>query len=132
MGAESYALIDLRIRVPALTVPRALSMASNITLEQESSVNDPGLNSGYDSGGNEFAEKCWTSGTILTAPNGARQHDAWCARLPPAELGERVAQYHIGLFASPNPDSSLSVSPSSESVSGRNLITVHGNGCAVE
>jgi hypothetical protein len=46
-------------------------MVSIVAHELEEATTDPDLNAGYDSRGEENADKCaWTFGTTSTAPNG--------------------------------------------------------------
>jgi hypothetical protein len=95
------------------------AMASIIAHELEEAVTDPDLNAWYDSAGNENADKCaWTFGALFTAPNGA------AANMKLGTLDYLIQQNWVNAtggycalsFASPNPDFTLSVSPSSHSV----------------
>jgi hypothetical protein len=81
------------------------------------SVTDPGLNARYDSGGNENAHKCFRNfARLFAAPNGAGNVTLGVLDCLQRNWVNASDGYRIGLFASPNPDSSLSVSPSSQSV----------------
>lgn len=95
------------------------AMASIIAHELEEAVTDPDLNAWYDSAGNENADKCaWTFGSLYTAPNGA------AANMKLGTLDYLIQQNWVNAlggycalsFARPNPDFTLTVSPSSQSV----------------
>jgi hypothetical protein len=95
------------------------AMASIIAHELEEAVTDPDLNAWYDSAGNENADKCaWTFGSLFTAPNGA------AANMTLGTLDYLIQQNWVNAaggycalsFASANPDYTLTVSPTSQSV----------------
>jgi hypothetical protein len=98
--------------------PGADAMVSVIAHELEESVTDPQLNAWYDSTGAENADKCaWTFGTTYNASNGGLANITLGTR---NYLIQRNWVNASGGFCAMSyvttPDFSLSVSPSSQSV----------------
>jgi hypothetical protein len=103
-------------------------MASVVAHELEESATDPHVNAGYDSNGEENADKCaWTFGSTYTAASGAS------ANMKLGGLDYLIQQNWVNasggycaLSYTATPDFSTSVSPSSQSVSPGGITANYG------